>query len=58
MRQAYYILTELINAIRLDEIRLDDAVDILERVLVILDGEKLSEDEMKDLIFKLRGEAA
>ncbi len=55
---AYYIITELINALRLGEIGTDGAVDILEKVLLILDGVDPSEKEMERIVFTLRGETA
>lgn len=55
MVSAYYVVTELINALRLGEIGTDGAVDILERVLLMLDGTELTDEEWEDLAMKLKG---
>lgn len=54
----YYLITELINAIRLDEITPDQTVQILEKVLLVMDGCTLSEEEENDIQKILRGEDA
>ncbi|MBO7422955.1 MAG: hypothetical protein J6T99_06160 [Oscillospiraceae bacterium] len=55
MVSAYYVVTELINALRLGEIGTDGAVDILERLLLMLDGAELTDEEWEDLAMKLKG---
>ena len=52
----YYLITLLINAIRLGEITPDQTVEVLEKVLLIMDGCNLSEEEETEINKLLRGD--
>ena len=52
----YFIIAELINGIRLDEITPDETIYILEKVLLILDKTELSGEERNKIMEILKGD--
>ena len=58
MANTYFIITELINGIRLGEITPDQTIDILEKILLMLDGLELTAEEQRNIAKILRGEDA
>ena len=56
MANAYFIVTQLINGVKLGEITPDETVEVLEKVLLLLDGIDLTADEQVAIAKILRGD--